>query len=200
MSSANWYDMIVFGNLKTFRRASCVSYKLVYRRTIVIFRNPPISSINNIFTLPFALSVWTVVLMMILVFTVALIGLTWTSNHLRGKNTQLVTILDTVTMVLGAICQQGNVMTHTTFPLPALQTCAIAYTVVVTFSLIILPLTKKFWHVIHTSGTTYYAIKIRCLRSSALMFSNLFSSPFSARSKYHLIGFYHRTQRLYSSV
>lgn len=94
---------------ETLRHDYFVSYQSFFPRTTVLFRKPPISSINNIFTLPFALGVWTVVFVMILLFTAALIGFTWTSNQLRGKNTQFSTVMDTATMVLGAICQQGNV-------------------------------------------------------------------------------------------
>lgn len=41
------------------------------------------------------------------VFTVALIFLIWTSNWLHGVETRLSIALDTITLVLAAICQQG---------------------------------------------------------------------------------------------
>lgn len=77
-------------------------------RTIAIYRQPPLSSVNNIFTLPFALNVWIAMVVIMIAFSVALMFLMWTSNRLRGENTPLSTTLDTVTLVLGAICQQGK--------------------------------------------------------------------------------------------
>jgi len=90
-------------------------FKRVSARTLAIFRQPPLSSVNNIFTLPFALNVWIMMIAMLFVFTVALIFLTWTTNRLKGEKTQLSTAFDTVTMVLGAICQQGKEMSCPAF-------------------------------------------------------------------------------------
>lgn len=47
-------------------------------------------------------------IVMLLTYILALIFLIWMSNILNGQKTQISTSLDTVTMVLGAICQQGN--------------------------------------------------------------------------------------------
>lgn len=74
----------------------------------MIFKQPPLSSVKNIFLLPFTRGVWIVMIVMLLTYILALIFLIWMSNILNGQKTQISTSLDTVTMVLGAICQQGN--------------------------------------------------------------------------------------------
>ncbi|VVC30077.1 Ionotropic glutamate receptor [Cinara cedri] len=85
-------------------------------RTVAIFKQPPLSAAKNIFTLPFGIGVWTVMLAMMFLFTMALILVTWSANQKNGKPTALSTALDAVTMVLGAICQQGPWMTTHSVP------------------------------------------------------------------------------------
>jgi len=82
--------------------------KRIFGRNFAIFRQPPLAIMKNIFTLPFALSVWITTFAMLFVFAVVLIFLAWTSNRLKGKKTDYSTAFDTVTVVLGAVCQQGE--------------------------------------------------------------------------------------------
>lgn len=58
--------------------------------------------------MPFSLGVWIVMIIMVFIFTAALLVLTWTFDSLNGTGAQYSTVLDTITMVLGAVCQQGN--------------------------------------------------------------------------------------------
>ncbi|XP_022170942.1 uncharacterized protein LOC111034171 [Myzus persicae] len=81
--------------------------RLYVHRTVAIYKQPPLSSVNNVFTLPFVLNVWIVMLVVMSIFIVTLIFIIWTSNWLRGVETRLSIALDTVTLVLAAICQQG---------------------------------------------------------------------------------------------
>lgn len=83
------------------------SYFYVYR-TVAIYKQPPLSSVNNIFTLPFVPNVWIVMFIIMLVFAVTLIFLIWMSNWLHGVKMKLSIALDTVTLVFAAICQQGT--------------------------------------------------------------------------------------------
>uniref|UniRef100_A0A2S2P2H2 Ionotropic glutamate receptor C-terminal domain-containing protein n=1 Tax=Schizaphis graminum TaxID=13262 RepID=A0A2S2P2H2_SCHGA len=76
-------------------------------RTVAIYKQPPLSSVNNIFTLPFVPNVWKVMFVVMSAFAVALIFLTWTSNWLHGIEMKFSIVLDTVILVFAAICQQG---------------------------------------------------------------------------------------------
>lgn len=82
--------------------------KNFFCRTTAIYRRPPVSSVNNIFTLPFVLSVWIVLIFSSFTFTVTITFLTWALNKFKARKTRLSDALDTITMVLGAICQQGE--------------------------------------------------------------------------------------------
>jgi len=77
-------------------------------RTVAIYKQPPLSSVNNIFTLPFVPNLWIVMFVVMSVFAVALIFLTWTSNWLHGIEMKFSIALDTVILVFAAICQQGT--------------------------------------------------------------------------------------------
>lgn len=98
-----------------------IDFDIYFCRTIAVFKQPPLSSVNNIFTLPFAYSVWIMMFTMIFIFTVALIFLIWMSNNLKGEKTQLAILLDTVTLVIGAICQQGTYLTRTYSNIPYVE-------------------------------------------------------------------------------
>lgn len=83
-------------------------YTILFHRTTAIFRQPPLSSVNNIFTLPFALSIWILLIIMSILFAVTLAFFIWILNELNGRKNRFSTTLDTITIVLGAMCQQGK--------------------------------------------------------------------------------------------
>ncbi|CAH1738065.1 unnamed protein product [Aphis gossypii] len=88
-------------------------------RTVAIYKQPPLSSVNNIFTLPFVPNVWIVLLIVMSVFAVTLVFLIWISNWLHGVEMKLSFALDTVTLVFAAICQQGISVAATHYSIPA---------------------------------------------------------------------------------
>lgn len=76
-----------------------------------IFRQPPLSHVSNIFTLPFSTTVWIslcglVILSVVVIYVLKL----WEHKRGIGKNKrEKVTVSDSVMVALGAICQQGTV-------------------------------------------------------------------------------------------
>lgn len=68
--------------------------------TPIVFRQPPLSAVSNIFLLPFSLTVWKCILGLLMVIFV----ITLFHPHLKSN----FTLLDIVTFVMGALCQQGT--------------------------------------------------------------------------------------------
>ncbi|XP_069681535.1 ionotropic receptor 75a-like [Periplaneta americana] len=83
-------------------------------RATTIFRQPSLSTVSNIFTLPFDSGVWMScgVLCLAAVFILGL-QIIWTVRQRVEKDMVNAEWSDVVTLVLGAICQQGYHMTPT---------------------------------------------------------------------------------------
>lgn len=79
----------------------------IFSRTPLIFRQPPLPKVANIYVLPLGLDVWACTFILMLIITVGMI-LQLAHPHLNS-----VSSLDVVTFVLGAFCQQG---THLQIP------------------------------------------------------------------------------------
>lgn len=85
-----------------------MSFQLEYYRTPLIFREPPLPAVANIYTLPFDLDVWrSIFILLILIVLIMLLQLVHPLLHLK------MTCLDIGTFILGAMCQQG---THLAIP------------------------------------------------------------------------------------
>jgi hypothetical protein len=75
----------------------------IYNRVAFLFRQPPLSFVENIFILPFSRSVWLASAALIVIIGVLLHGaLYW--EH--GKT--YVTWSDMALLTVGAVCQQGK--------------------------------------------------------------------------------------------
>lgn len=78
-------------------------------RTPIIFRQPPLSAVANIFKLPLEQAVWICIFILLLViYVIMLLQLL----HPILK-TMSISMLDIATFILGTICQQG---THLQIP------------------------------------------------------------------------------------
>lgn len=76
---------------------------VLYFRTPIIFRQPPLSAVSNIFILPLNIQVWKSALLIIIVIIIIL----WFQFLHPSIKTSMQTF-DIFTMVWGAVCQQGN--------------------------------------------------------------------------------------------
>ncbi|XP_049799249.1 ionotropic receptor 75a-like [Schistocerca nitens] len=85
-----------------------------YLKTAVVFRQPTLASVTNIFTLPFSTAVWACCVLLC-VLTLLLFGLQLRLAARRGIEGELthVTYPELFTFVLGSICQQGLPQTPT---------------------------------------------------------------------------------------
>ncbi|XP_068082176.1 ionotropic receptor 75a [Anabrus simplex] len=85
-----------------------------YLRTAIMFRQPTLSSMSNIFVMPFSNPVW-VCCGLLCIITVGTFGLQVFSTTKRNIEKEMTNAkwMDIVTFVLGAICQQGAYMTPT---------------------------------------------------------------------------------------
>ncbi|XP_022171946.1 glutamate receptor ionotropic, kainate 4-like [Myzus persicae] len=82
-------------------------------RTTAIFRQPSLSSVHNILLLPFTLGVWLGVCATLCVFVLTLVFLMRVNNYIVEQNYGTLNIPEIVTLVHGAICQQGFNSTST---------------------------------------------------------------------------------------
>jgi len=82
-------------------------------RTTAIFRQPSLSSVHNILLLPFTVGVWLGVCATLCVFVLILVFLMRVNNYLVEKKYGTLNIPEIVTLVHGAICQQGEFNYHT---------------------------------------------------------------------------------------
>lgn len=114
---------IDIGGTGTFfipQRIGVVDYIQLYTHTraCFIFRQPLLSTVSNIFTLPFQRSVWIAIAVFLLLLLVLLCFSTkWeyrrgasanTARYWQQFNPAEQTVSDNLMVVLGAIAQQGN--------------------------------------------------------------------------------------------
>lgn len=79
-------------------------------RTPLIFRQPPLSAVANIFILPLAPLVWICIcILFVVVYFTMIVQL----QHPILK-AMSISMLDIVTLIVGAICQQGTHLSITT--------------------------------------------------------------------------------------
>lgn len=79
-------------------------------RTPIIYRQPPLTAVSNIFVLPLDITVWKYVVITTVVIILVMVIQSLIHPYLRNH----IRIHDVVTMVWGAVCQQGthlNIMT-----------------------------------------------------------------------------------------
>lgn len=82
---------------------------IVFFRTPLIFRQPPLSAVANIFVLPLDTSVWICILIfMLVVFVIMIFQLMHPILKMMS-----ISLLDVATLIWGAVCQQG---THLEIP------------------------------------------------------------------------------------
>jgi len=82
----------------------------IYRLT-ALFKQPPLSSTHNICLLPFKFEVWMVTFFTLLIFVVLFVILSHVTKKFKKNDEDSLTVLDSVTIVHGAICQQGILYT-----------------------------------------------------------------------------------------
>uniref|UniRef100_A0A6P4E083 Uncharacterized protein LOC108038968 n=1 Tax=Drosophila rhopaloa TaxID=1041015 RepID=A0A6P4E083_DRORH len=71
-------------------------------RAGIMFRQPPLSAVANIFAMPFENDVWVSILMLLIITTVVLVV-----ELLFSPHTHDMSYMDTLNFVWGAMCQQG---------------------------------------------------------------------------------------------
>ncbi|XP_026833734.1 uncharacterized protein LOC6544991 isoform X2 [Drosophila erecta] len=71
-------------------------------RAGIMFRQPPLSAVANIFAMPFENDVWVSILMLLIITTVVLVLELFFSPHNHDMS-----YMDTLNFVWGAMCQQG---------------------------------------------------------------------------------------------
>lgn len=76
-------------------------------RPAALFKQPPLSSVHNICILPFKFEVWMVTLFTFIGFTILIAFLSRTTRRFKKDEKESLNVLDSVTIVHGAICQQG---------------------------------------------------------------------------------------------
>ncbi|VVC30079.1 Ionotropic glutamate receptor [Cinara cedri] len=108
-------DECDFGGIGSFIRAdrmTVIDYTVgtFYREPSALFKQPPLSSVRNICVLPFKFEVWMAMLITLVGFTVLIIFLAWMTQRFEKNGDEALTILDSVIIVHGAICQQGYTM------------------------------------------------------------------------------------------
>lgn len=80
--------------------------KIFFYRSAVLFRQPPLSSVKNIYTLPYSISVWiSCGILFILIILTLFLELKLNKNRTLDDWND---IFDIITLVLGSICQQGK--------------------------------------------------------------------------------------------
>lgn len=90
-------------------RMSVIDYTVgtFYRQGAALFKQPPLSSVHNICILPFKFEVWMVTLFTFIGFTILIAFLSRTTRTFKKDDEETLNVLDSVTIVHGAICQQG---------------------------------------------------------------------------------------------
>lgn len=82
----------------------CVNQLCAFIRAEFLFRRPPLSFVDNIFTLPFSRSVWLASAGLIAVMGILLHEALNQEDSLGGQ----VTWSDVALLTVGAVCQQGK--------------------------------------------------------------------------------------------
>nr|QKN21509.1 ionotropic receptor [Zeugodacus tau] len=96
-----------FGQMAIFMRLDRIAIvdfvAETYRiRAGIMFRQPPLSAVANIFAMPFASDVWIAILLL-MIFTIGIFMV----ELVYSPHTHEIDILDCVVFVWGAMCQQG---------------------------------------------------------------------------------------------
>ncbi|XP_025422107.1 glutamate receptor 2-like [Sipha flava] len=104
-----------FGGIGSFIRADrmmVIDYTIgtFYREQGALFKQPPLSSVRNICVLPFKTEVWMMTFFTFLAFTGLIVFLSRVTKKFKNTDDETLTVLDSVTIVHGAICQQGCTM------------------------------------------------------------------------------------------
>lgn len=81
---------------------------MCFNRTTALFRQPSLSSVNNILLLPFSVELWLILLLFFFIFIFIIVLLTRTNNKLKNQREYSTSIQEIITLVQGAICQQGK--------------------------------------------------------------------------------------------
>ncbi|XP_044733247.1 ionotropic receptor 75a-like [Chrysoperla carnea] len=76
----------------------------------LIFRKPSLSSISNIFVLPFDLKVWISSLALCFLIGVFIFFQLWLQNRISTLQPNVSKLTDIVTFISGAMCQQGSTL------------------------------------------------------------------------------------------
>uniref|UniRef100_A0A2S2NTB4 Glutamate receptor delta-1 subunit n=1 Tax=Schizaphis graminum TaxID=13262 RepID=A0A2S2NTB4_SCHGA len=108
-------EEIDFGGIGSFirkDRMTAIDYTVgtFYRQPAALFKQPPLSSVHNICILPFKFEVWMVTLFTFIGFTILIAFLSRTTRAFKKDEKETLNVLDSVTIVHGAICQQGYTM------------------------------------------------------------------------------------------
>lgn len=96
-----------FGQMAIFMRLDRIAIvdfvAETYRiRAGIMFRQPPLSAVANIFAMPFASDVWIAILLL-MIFTIGIFMV----ELIYSPHAHDIDILDCVVFVWGAMCQQG---------------------------------------------------------------------------------------------
>ena len=86
----------------------------LFSRGGFIFREPPLSHVRNLFTLPFHQSVWlTLIALLVIILVLLVVTTNWERKKYSVENDYLISsptpIIDNILLVIGAISQQGNI-------------------------------------------------------------------------------------------
>ncbi|XP_026805088.1 uncharacterized protein LOC113548417 [Rhopalosiphum maidis] len=108
-------EEIDFGGIGSFirkDRMTAIDYTVgtFYRQPAALFKQPPLSSVHNICILPFKFEVWMVTLFTFIGFTILIAFLSRTTRAFKKDEKETLNVLESVTIVHGAICQQGYTM------------------------------------------------------------------------------------------
>lgn len=99
LGKESWVNLLI-----SFYSELQSSLKSMNSRTPLIFRQPPLSAVANIFILPLQLDVWICIfILFVVVYLIMLL-------HLKHPilKAMSISMLDVATFILGAICQQGT--------------------------------------------------------------------------------------------
>lgn len=103
-------QMLAHGTIMRSDRLKHVEFtgNLFQTRTPLVYRQPPLSSVSNIFVLPLSIRVWQCCSAILLVILLIMI-----CQLLHPMLRNRISIFDIITFLWGAVCQQG---THLNIP------------------------------------------------------------------------------------
>lgn len=98
-------QMLAHGTIMRADRLKYVEFtgNLFQTRTPLIYRQPPLSSVSNIFILPLSVRVWQCCFVVLLVVLLIMV-----CQLLHPLLRNRITIFDLITFLWGAVCQQGT--------------------------------------------------------------------------------------------